>query len=84
MDGRDLFPGPGNGDEPDQTAFRIPTGAMLPTLEVGDYIMTRPLGDLAQVRQGDVVVFKYPENHKVDYVKRCVAVRWSRLGKKVR
>lgn len=57
-----------------QKAFRIPTGAMLPTLEVGDYLMTRPVGDPTQVRQGDIVVFKYPENHKMDYIKRCVAV----------
>lgn len=57
-----------------QKAFRIPTGAMLPTLEVGDYLMAKPVGDPAQVRQGDIVIFKYPENHKMDYIKRCVAV----------
>ncbi|WP_071058236.1 signal peptidase I [Pelistega sp. MC2] len=67
--------------------FRIPSGSMLPTLESGDMILVNkfsygirlpiinqkiiPLGD---PQRGDVVVFKYPVDTKVDYIKRIVGV----------
>lgn len=54
-------------------AFRIPTGGMENALLVGDYIVVdnRP-GYTPQ--GGDVIVFKFPLNRQLNYVKRCVAV----------
>jgi len=72
--------------------FQIPSGSMLPTLEAGDYILVNkfsyglrsPLGyfkivDLGQPERGDVIVFRYPENPKIDYIKRVVGVPGDRL-----
>ena len=53
-------------------AFRIPSGGMIPTLQVGDHIMTSKWR-LAP-RRGDIIVFEFPKNPRIDLVKRVVAV----------
>ncbi|KAA6185754.1 signal peptidase I [Thiohalocapsa marina] len=67
--------------------FRIPSGSMMPTLLVGDFILVSKSSyglrwpitngkflDLGEPERGDVVVFRFPENEAVDYIKRIVAV----------
>ena len=67
--------------------FKIPSGSMIPTLHVGDFILVNkytyglrlPIINRKIVRfndpqRGDVMVFHYPENPSVDYIKRVVAV----------
>jgi len=67
-------------------AFRIPTGSMRPTLLEGDAILVNkflygakiPFTDIRlpavrQPKRGDVVVFIYPLDTKVDFIKRLVA-----------
>lgn len=67
--------------------FRIPSGSMLPTLEVGDFIFVNkaayglrlPVVNhriLATGRpaRGDVVVFRYPPDPSVDFIKRVVGL----------
>jgi signal peptidase I len=71
---------------------KIPTGSMIPTLLVGDYIMVnkfayapqssiRPLArvekallPLRDLKRGDIVVFKYPEEPEKDYIKRVIGL----------
>ena len=67
--------------------FRIPSGSMMPTLLVGDLILvnkysyglrlpvwhTRIL-ELGRPERGDVVVFRFPKNPDLDYIKRVVAL----------
>jgi signal peptidase I len=53
-------------------AFNIPSGAMMPTLRVGDRLMIKK--GRGRIQRGDVVVFKYPRDPSTDYVKRVVAV----------
>lgn len=65
---------------------KIPTESMVPTLLVGDYILVNRFifgapGDppnrlLAQreIQRGDVVVFRFPEDPDVDYVKRVIGL----------
>src|SRR4026208_1499945 len=68
-------------------AFTIPSGSMMDTLLIGDYILVNkflygaeiPLTDrhLPAVRdphRGDIVVFKYPNDETRDFIKRIIAV----------
>jgi signal peptidase I len=72
--------------------FRIPSGSMLPTLEIGDLILVNkfdygirlpvinkkviPIGD---PKRGDVVVFRYPFPPQPDYIKRVVGLPGDRI-----
>lgn len=73
--------------------FKIPSGSMKPTLLVGDLILvnkfsyglrlpvlhTKILGSGAP-RRGDVVVFRYPQNLKENYIKRVVGLPGDRVA----
>lgn len=67
--------------------FTIPSGSMLPTLEVGDYILVNKfayglrlpvigtkIAAIGEPQRGDIIVFKYPENPKVNFIKRLVGL----------
>ena len=67
--------------------FKIPSTSMLPTLEVGDLILVnkyvygirlpiinKKIISISDPQRGDVMVFKYPENMALDYIKRVVGV----------
>ena len=69
------------------SAYKIPTGSMVPTLKVGDFIFAYkfpygvpiPFSDgdrwgKSLPKRGDVVVFRYPGNLNVNYVKRVVGL----------
>lgn len=53
-------------------AFQIPSGSMIPTLVTGEHIMTVKLGQT--MGRGDVVVFRYPIDPNVMFIKRIIAV----------
>src|SRR5271154_4802487 len=68
-------------------AFKIPTGSMENNLLIGDHLLVnkfafgpsetgleRALLPLATVKRLDVVVFKYPEQPEVDYIKRVIGL----------
>jgi len=68
-------------------AFKIPSGSMKPTLLVGDHILVNkfiygvkiPFTNITLVpvkepKRGDIVVFKFPEDPKKDFIKRVIAV----------
>lgn len=69
-------------------AFRIPSGSMIPTLQVGDHIFVNkfiygvriPFTDykfgmrVRKPERGEVIVFKYPKDPDKDFIKRIVAV----------
>ena len=68
-------------------AFKIPTGSMENNLLIGDHLLVnkfvfspadtaaeRLLLPVSQVRRGDVVVFKYPEEPERDFIKRVIGL----------
>jgi signal peptidase I len=69
-------------------AFKIPSGSMIPTLQIGDHILVSKLAyglrlpyplekmlfSWSQPRRGDIVVFVYPKDRGKDFIKRVVAV----------
>jgi len=70
-------------------AFTIPSGSMIPTLAVGDFLFINKLAygirlpfsdnpeletQWSQPERGDVIVFVYPCDHKLDFIKRVVAL----------
>ncbi|HHI82479.1 MAG TPA: signal peptidase I, partial [Rhizobiales bacterium] len=91
--------------------FNIPSGSMIPTLRIGDYLFVNKLvygygpyslkftagvmgkefftvPDLpikgriftfSKPRRGDVVVFKLPSNHKIDYIKRIIGLPGDKI-----
>jgi len=55
--------------------FWIPTGSMIPYLDINDRIMAyKLLYNINWVKRGDIIVFKYPLNPKKDFVKRTIGL----------
>ena len=67
--------------------FRIPSNSMMPTLLTGDFILVNKFAyglrlpvlntkvlNLGEPHRGDVVVFKFPQDGKTDYIKRIIGV----------
>lgn len=55
-------------------AYKIPSGAMLPTILIGDHILVNHfLYKTSDPERGDIIVFEFPKDPKVDYIKRIIA-----------
>lgn len=60
--------------------FKIPTTSMVPTLKVGDRLLSNNIiYKIRTPRRGEVVIFKYPEDPKRDFVKRLVGLPGENL-----
>ncbi len=73
-------------------AFKIPSGSMEPNLQIGDHLIVnkmefaptasgieRRLLPHRDVRRGDVIVFKYPEDPERDFIKRVIGLPGDRV-----
>ena len=73
--------------------FKIPSGSMIPTLLVGDFIavnkftygirlpvINKKVVELGTPERGDVVVFRYPPDPSLDYIKRVVGLPGDKVS----
>jgi signal peptidase I len=67
--------------------YKIPSGSMLPTLEIGDYILVNKFAygmrlpvigtevvAIGKPARGDILVFRYPEQPSINFIKRVVGL----------
>jgi len=68
-------------------AYKIPSGSMKPTLQIGDHILVSKFSygvklpfirstiiPIGEPKRGDIVVFIYPEDRSKDFIKRLIGV----------
>lgn len=68
-------------------AFKIPSGSMLPTLQIGDHILVskfiyglkipfsgKVLIPVGKPKSNDIIVFQFPKDPKLDYIKRVIGI----------
>lgn len=62
------------------TAYKVPTGSMQPTLKSGDFIFsTRFDYQISNPTRGEIVVFSYPQQARVNYVKRVIGLPGEKI-----
>lgn len=72
--------------------FKIPSSSMVPTLQIGDLILVnkftygvrlpiinKKIIDINDPQRGDVMVFKYPKDVSLDYIKRVVGIPGDKI-----
>jgi len=73
-------------------AFKIPSGSMIPTLDIGDHLLVNkfiygpriPFTDIRiftwkEPKRGEIIVFKYPENESKNFIKRIVGLPGDKI-----
>ena len=73
-------------------AFKIPSGSMIPTLTIGDHLLVNkfvygpriPFTDVRiftwkEPKRGEIIVFRYPEDESVNYIKRVVGLQGDKV-----
>jgi len=73
-------------------AFKIPSGSMIPTLQIGDHILVSkfiygirlPFTDFVMIPitrpgRGDIIVFRFPKDEKKDFIKRVIGIEGDKI-----
>ncbi len=71
--------------------YRVPTGSMIPTIQIGDYLFADmhaygfviPFTDIklfpSKVKRGDIIIFPSPKDPSIPYIKRAVAIEGDKI-----
>ena len=72
--------------------YRVPTGSMLPTVHIGDHVLVNKMAydlklpftdivlkEMGEPKRGEIIVFKYPKDPSLNYVKRLIAIPGDRV-----
>lgn len=73
--------------------FKIPSGSMMPTLLAGDFILVNKFAyglrvpilnntflEIGKPKRGDVIVFHYPPDPSIDYIKRVIGLPGDKIA----
>ncbi|MGH8550754.1 MAG: signal peptidase I [Methylococcales bacterium] len=73
--------------------FRIPSASMMPTLLIGDFILVNKFAygvrlpvlndkilEVGEPERGDIIVFRFPRDPSVDYIKRVIGLPGDRIS----
>src|ERR1035437_9438423 len=73
-------------------AYKIPSGSMKPTLLIGDHLLVSKFSygvkipiirklivPISDPKRGDIVVFIYPEDRSLDFIKRVIGIAGDRI-----
>lgn len=73
--------------------FKIPSGSMIPTLLIGDFILVnkftygirlpvinKKILDIRTPKHGDVMVFRFPDDASLDYIKRVIGLPGDKIA----
>jgi len=73
-------------------AFKIPSGSMLPTLRIGDHLLVnkfiygikmpfngKTIIPVRDPKRGDIVVFRFPKDRSIDYIKRVIGIPGDKI-----
>ena len=61
-------------------SYRIPSGAMIPTLEIGDHIITNKfIYNFSKPKHEDIIIFDFPKEPNKQFIKRVVAIEGDKV-----
>jgi len=73
--------------------YRIPSGSLLPTLNIGDFILVNKyhygvrlpvihtkIIPIDEPKRGDIIVFRWPPNPRVDFIKRVIGTPGDKIS----
>ena len=59
--------------------YRIPASSLLPTIMAGDWIVTLKVWSKENIKRRDLIVFPYPPEPSIDYIKRVIGLPGEKL-----
>jgi signal peptidase I len=59
--------------------YKIPAGSLIPTIMAGDWIVSLKVWSTENLKRGDMIVFPFPPDPSIDYIKRLIGLPGERL-----
>jgi len=61
-------------------SYKIPSGAMIPSLEIGDHIIVNKfVYQYRKPQHGDIIIFQFPKEPKREFIKRVIAIGGDKI-----